>query len=497
MIRTSIFLFIILILIEVNHLSAAAQQPSRWSPQERIPGYADGTQPPYLIADRNRTVHAFTSQQVDEDSSAQVVIIYNQWTLEKGWTTPIDILLSPLGQARIQGVYLDQAGMIHLIFFGGNDQAANIYYSRAPITDAGQASAWSKPELVGKEAVTPANAALAGDSKGNLVVIYSGNQNGNGIYAVYSADGGDTWSDSESIFSTYSDELWPFDFRLYMGQSGKLYAVWNVVNKLGHGESGQYAKLDIEHRQWSDPIEFAAGVWLGVLNPNVIEYDGDIIIVYYNGDANANWWRRSNDGGQTWTAPVRAAPRHIGTNGIPSLVVDSNNGLYMLFGQRINDLNHGMWHSVWQGNSWSEAEAIISGPRRVGRYPGDADAFDPNSTSAVISQGNILLVTWATDPGAVQNGVWYSFKTLDTPELPAVALPTQVVRSIATPNQTTTPSWPTPTTAPVKPILSNFQSSDSSVYINNPATPLVISFVSVAVLISIIIIIRRLRYMNH
>ena len=56
-----VYLFFCLIVISQSEI-ASAQGLQNWSPQQRIPGYSDDTEPPFLIADQNHIVHAFTSQ---------------------------------------------------------------------------------------------------------------------------------------------------------------------------------------------------------------------------------------------------------------------------------------------------------------------------------------------------------------------------------------------------------------------------------------------------
>jgi hypothetical protein len=99
-------------------------------------------------------------------------------------------------------------------------------------------------------------------------------------------------------------------------------------------------------------------------------------------------------------------------------VVDANDTLHLFFGQRIsgNPDIHGLWHSVWVDPRWSEPEAIIKGPQvndLVGR-----SSFDPYAARAVVSRGNVILVTWRTDPGNKGNGVWFSYQTIDAPGSP-------------------------------------------------------------------------------
>lgn len=469
--------------IMLNVSTLSAQEPPQWSPQQRIPDFHPATDSPILVTDQNRTVHAFSSQWLGQDEDDAVrAIMYNQWTLEGGWTLPIDILLPPIKtEARIKGAFLDQSGIIHVAFFAGDEDEANIYYSRAPAVDAARAPAWSKPALVGEAAATPDVAALAGDDKGNLVILYGGEQQGWGLYAAYSADGGDTWTDPVPTFLTY-EELFPFALIMSPGQSGSIHVVWDVRDLGGNGRQINYAGLNLDDRQWSEPITLAkAETGYGVLFPTVVEY-GDEVVVAYSGVT----IQRSRDGGRTWTEPVKPF-RHVGVNGIMSFVVDSKDDLHLLWAQRITgspDI-HGTWDSIWQDGRWSEPEAIVSGPQ-VPDQLGDK-AFDPFDVRAIVSQGNVLLATWRSDPGLKGNGVWYSYKRLDAPEMAVVPLPTVAPTPTPHPDPTATPSSPTPTPKP-RPIFMQPTSVDAagSFLNNNPANSLVVGLVPVVLLMAVV-----------
>ena len=80
--------------IGVGSLTAAAQGSNEWSPAMRVPGYLDDTFTPYLMADRSGIVHAFANQWVDDDHGL-LAVVYRQWTINRGWTPPVDILLLP------------------------------------------------------------------------------------------------------------------------------------------------------------------------------------------------------------------------------------------------------------------------------------------------------------------------------------------------------------------------------------------------------------------
>jgi hypothetical protein len=427
----SIVIFILSITHEADDFIIFAQTSSSWSVPQTIPGYDDETLPPVLIPDQNRTVHAFTTQPVDADRP-ETAVFYNKWTMEYGWSNPVDILLSPIKQqARLLDAFLDSAGIVHVLFFGGDETEANIYYSKAPAEVVDRASAWTKPSLIGESALIPEDGAIGG-SDNNLVIVYSGNREGNGYYALYSKDSGDSWSDPVPIFLTYQEDLSPFDLAFTQSGSGWLHAVWNTNDVSGQGRSIFYARLKIGETRWSDPLELAhIDEGLGTKAPSIVESDNKLFVFYWLG---AFMFIQSSDEGQTWTDPVRPFI-HVGLNGPGSFVTDSNGTVHFLWGQRISgregtaDL-HGMWYSKWQIDHWSEPEALVSGPRvsdMVARK-----AFDPTQARAVISQGNVLLVTWCSDFALRGNGVWYSFRIIDAPEQFVVPLPTQPAHSEST-----------------------------------------------------------------
>jgi len=496
LLRVAAFVAVLVGVIAVNGLTGTAQQAYGWTPQQTIPDYHPETEPPCLVVDQNHTVHAFSSQWLIEDEGQSVMaILYNQWTLKRGWTVPVDIMLSPVKEARILGAFLDQRGIMHMIFYGGDNTVGDIYYARAPAVDAGQAPAWSTPVLVGESANDPSVAALSGDDKGNLVIVYSGKQDGWGLYTLYSADGGETWTEPVPMFLTYA-ELFPLVLKLSRGESGVIHAVWDVRDLGGNGRRINYAGLSLDDRQWTEPVTLAeAETGYGVLLPTVVEH-GDEVIVAYSGVT----MRSSKDGGKTWTAPANPF-RQVGVNGTMSFVVDSNDDLHFLWAQRITaspDI-HGVWHSVWLDGQWTEPEAVVSGVR-VSDASGYG-SFDPYEVRAVVSRGNVILVTWRTDPGPQSraNGVWYSYVVLEAPQLPQVLLPA----ALTMPESTLTPTVPLPVHTQTPPpglvktdegdALAGTALLNGTAFLSNPALALALGLVPVVLLIGVIMIKQSLR----
>ena len=488
-----VLIFIILCEVIIGTEQAIAQFLSQWSTPQTIPGYDIAGSVPYLVADQNKTVHAFTSKQIDNE----LTIAYNRWSLDLGWTKPVDVILSPrAGIARINGALLDNLGNIHIIFFGGNEVSGGIYYTVAPAVNADQAWAWTPPLLIGEHAGTVYDAVLLGDNSGNLFALYSGNLDGNGLYSVFTSDKGATWSEPIPVFLTHNERLWVAHIKATLDDLGQLHVVWSVVNQAGTGEAVYYSRLEADHVHWSDPISLATVENYSADWANIIYYNHELMAIYMNSSPATRWMRRSIDGGQTWTDRVLPF-NYVGEYGFVSYIIDSSNTLHLFLGNRTRDelAIHGMWHSVWSGNRWSEPEPIVSGPRKIDEIGGTG--FDPSRPSAIISQGNVVLVTWATDPGAGYNGIWYSYITLNTPGLPLIPLPTSSV--VLTPTLISTNDNIAVVTENINTGMANtqVQSSINLSGSSNPTIPLVLSVVVVVLLISTVFIIRRLYISTH
>lgn len=408
----------LLLLGDVSHSSA--QSAYFWSEQKKIPNYYPiAQQPPYMIADQNHTIHAFNSQPLDfEAEISSKALYYRQWTQEGGWTYPNDILFDSLGgDIEILDVASNSSGVVYLIY---QKDFRNIYFTYAYLADAGESSAWATPiQIAGQSTHVGVGleclASMVVGDNGNIVVVYSGDEAGEGLYSTYSSDNGNNWSQPYPVHLSGDESVIATDPELILGKSGKAHVVWSTFKSDGFGGPGYYANFDLATSTWSDPVPLDIP---GIRTPSVIEHNDDLFVSYYHFSTNGNWWRRSSDGGNTWTVPNQLSPLHVGTNGRVSFVIDSANTLYAFFGQRINDLNHGMWQSTWMNGSWSDPEAVVKG-RNVRDVPGEF-GFDPGAARAIISNGNLVLVSWSTDGFAGVNGAWYSYKTLNAPELPAV-----------------------------------------------------------------------------
>jgi len=400
--------------------SVWAQRSEPWSPQAPIPDYDQSAEkPPFIVADQANTIHAFNSQSVDDSNgNSNRLVMYRQWSVQQGWSRPNDIFALDGMDIELLGLYLDQDYVVHLALHMGGD----IYYTFAPLVNAGLAPAWSTPVLVGPLAQNPLEATIGGDSQGNLAILYAGTADGNGLYMVTSADNGETWSTVQTMALTPDPEIVVAGINVLFANSGALLFVWNEFDQEGIGVAGYYANYDWDQAQLMHLQELdEGGLNLGIKFTTIVEYQDALIMTYYNGRTNGHYWRVSRDGGQSWTEPTRLTPDHIGTNGPVSYAVDSNHVLHLFFGERIDDNNHGVWHLTWSGYGWTGLESIVRGPQIIDHRNGTG--FDPYAAKGVVINGNLVFVTWSTDGFAGVNGAWYSYKFIDTPPLPTQQLP--------------------------------------------------------------------------
>lgn len=459
-------------------LRAVAQAQSHWTKPEQIPGYDRIARAPFLVADQNHVVHAFS---YETNRLVRGAIYYRRWTLEAGWSLPVDILLPGVGAGMqtIQSVHLDEAGRLHLIFYVGDQTVGEMYYSRANAAEADEGGAWLTPVSIGPKAGPVASAMLVSDLDGNLVLVYGGQVEGVGVYEVRSEDGGDTWSTPVAVTLMDRPEMWPASIKLEVDSSGRIHAVWSLVGTEGVGLELTYSRWAPTTRQWSRPATLALrepGEY-SINWPTLLAFGDELMLIYQDSFPATRWMRRSLDGGGTWTAPVRPFP-HIGEYENAILLKDSADQLHLILGNRTVDPEiHGMWHSQWLDGHWTPLQSITAGPV--------TSSYDPSAPQAVVSQGNILLaVWWHNVRRETLSGAWYAYLQLDLPELPT-ATPITLSLVSMTPTHVASELAPTPTSLPIiTPTPPNQPDSPAESENNtSPALPVFLGVVPVVLLI--------------
>lgn len=459
----------------------ARAQGTTWSSPRRIPAYYNLLKAPTLVADQNHTVHAFD----DEKAAGGNVIVYRRWSAVSGdWSAPVDILLFRDGLAGMMGVQLDDSGRFHMIFYSGEETRGNVYYTWAYAANAGSAAAWSEPVQIAPSAGPLVAGALVAAGPGRLVAVYTGLGQGVGVYAVHSADSGQTWSMPVAVDLADTPGLTPVAFWLTGDTHGRVHVVWHVANEGGQGEEILYARLSADLAAWSQPI-LLAGRETDLENMgwgSIISVDDRLIVAYQDSFPATRWVRQSADGGETWSEPVRPFPYEGGYE-YTALVKDSSNVVHMVLGNRLpSPETYGMWYSKLVDGVWTPLEPIISGPGRRD--------FGPCCPRAVMSQGNVLLATWAHNvSNEYLTGAWYAYLHLDAPELPVVPLAQPTAwPALATATPTAIMASPAPTR-----VVGEVNGGSATGKAANPGTNVYLAVVPVVIIILAVLVVQQLR----
>jgi hypothetical protein len=484
------------IAVTLNCFVVKANAGGEWAPDARVPGYLDDTFTPFLVTDQNRTVHAFASQWV-ESMYRRRAIVYRQWTLKGGWTRPVDIILAPAGDATFLSAYLDSSSILHVIFMAGESNNLGVYYSHAAATEADWAPGWSEPILIGENALGVNSSSIVSDPQGNLFVIYSGWQEGNGVYLVSCADPCGNWSEPSPIFLTYDATLMPSSLKLVMAMDNQIRATWTVITSRGVDQALYFANYIVENSEWTTPIELDHRMdvpeYWGPSFPAMVDNGTDIIILYNGGNPYIDQFviqgrpvmrtSISSDGGLTWRGPTNPFPFLNGRSGEHALAMDSMGRAHGLFIMRIDQLVKGeyrpiggIWHSTYMNGIWSNPDRMVT-------------SINPHDIRAVVVQGQILFVVWRQDPGDGTNGIWFSYAMLDSPELPIAPLST-VPAAISARESSTASS--APNTASPSPQNNIMSDSPSAQWMNNPAFPIIVGTIPVLLLVVGVVIVYRL-----
>lgn len=209
----------------------------------------------------------------------------------------------------------------------------------------------------------------------------------NGIFVSASADGGKTWGPPVEVHRGGANEFddkqaLVVDTRSDSPFRGRVYVGWDTVLNDGNavlrvswsGDGGQsYSPSAILHR---------TGANLGIIP--LVGPGGVLHAVWFHGDNARGPYSilsaRSEDGGATWSQPVRVAAvagagvPNLRTGGIPAAAIDPRTGrLYVVwpddvFTQGVDQIL--MTVSDDGGQTWSAARVVSDGPA-------DAPSFTP------------------------------------------------------------------------------------------------------------------------
>jgi hypothetical protein len=258
----------------------------------------------------------------------------------------------------------------------------NVYYSK----DGG--ATWQKKKLESSSGVY-GDPALIADSHGNFYYFHLSDptkdtggyesEKLDRIVVQFSGDGGETWSDGESIGLNHpkdQDKPWPA-----IDQKNNLYVTWTQFDKYGDADPNCHSNIMLSTsrngKKWSEPVQLSQTPGNCLDNDNTAEgavpavsFDGKMFVAWAN--QGKIFLDRSFDGGRMWLSNDLAIadqpggwdmkiPGHDRCNGMPVLMTDRSKGhyrgsLYMMWAdQRKGEHDTDVWFTRSNnfGDNWS------------------------------------------------------------------------------------------------------------------------------------------------
>lgn len=263
----------------------------------------------------------------------------------------------------------------------------NIYFTK----DGGLT--WKKNEVKSSFGVY-GDPALIADQRGNFYYFHLSDPTaGKGGYesekldrivVQHSGDGGETWSDGESIGFNHpkdQDKEWPV-----MDNKGNLYLTWTQFDKYGDRDPNCQSNIlfsaSKNGKKWSTPVQISQTPGNCVDDDNTAEgavpavtADGKVFVVWAN--QGKIFLDRSFDGGSMWlTNDIAIAeqpggwdlkiPGHDRCNGMPVVIADKSKGpyrgsLYVVWAdQRNGEDDTDIWfiRSTNYGDNWTTPVSV-------------------------------------------------------------------------------------------------------------------------------------------
>jgi len=249
--------------------------------------------------------------------------------------TPAKRLTWNSGDSQYPVIAVDPSGDLHVVWQDSTPGNNEIYYKRS--TDAG--ATWAASQRLSWTSTSCHRPCLGVDSSGDLHVLWADDPVGNSeIYYRKSTDGGGTWTASRRLTWTSGHSFVP---DIGFDPSGNIHVVWSDYTPGNH--EIYYKKSTDGGASWSTSQRLTSNAGASISPVIGVDSFGHLHVVWQD-DTPGHWevyYKRSPDGGATWTASQRLT-WSSSMSGSPVIAVDSSGHL----------------HVVWQGSASGNVEVF-------------------------------------------------------------------------------------------------------------------------------------------
>lgn len=445
---TALILSLLLFLLFTEHAPGAqAQDPEyAWSPPENLSQTPNGSWFSDMVIDSHGNIHVIWCETVRPESGLflEESINYTVWNGEE-WSQPNDLVADNPDINR-NALAIDGSDRLYMVYRHGVSGGIGIVFRSAWAEEARSAAAWSRPHRLDLQgnAYMP---AMTIDSQGLLHLLFEDRGNPESticlggcsdLYYRKSKDQGDTWTFPVNLSNT---SVGSTRVQIQVDLQDTIYATWDEgwdrVSGVGEAVSGSFTYSTDGGETWSPVLSISyPDSTVAQLTAGSDKQNG-VLLVWRATSSDPIYYQWSNDGGETFEAPAEipgiwARPWTTRFD-LFNMATDSAGQIHLLVVGRESqeaDADLGVYHLVWDGETWSKPTSLFSAPGLYPEYP-----------KIVIHEGNQLHATWFSREGSeydqeVNREIWYSKSQSAAPRIEVTPVPSP------------TPKPPTPTPSP-------------------------------------------------
>lgn len=321
-----------------------------WRPPTKISNNEQAMLP-RIVSDGRGFVHAVWSGDSNPRPGAPGdTIYYSRWD-GGGWSTPVDVLVSPgFAIATRPALAVDSTDTVYVAWQSGGD----ILFSASHAENALSAHGWSQPEAILEGAPLLYFVDLQASDQGVLHIAYIRESNGELVVShARSENGGVVWSGPTTV-SIGNPEAAPLNPRITLRCNDAVHIVWSEVQyPAAWPPVGVYYSRSVDGgRTWTDPYQLAG---YGYGNANVVVSPDGAVHALWSGTHGyvGRYHRWSADGGDSWTEIERlpGIDDSFG-QGFPEMVFDEQGTMHVVAGVETQS------YLTWHDGSWTDPEVL-------------------------------------------------------------------------------------------------------------------------------------------
>lgn len=428
---------------------------------------------PDITVDVTGRVHVIYdgAQPVSEELSEDRIlpaVMYTVWEEEAGWRQPNDLHLGRRGNIFRPAIAADRSGYLHVIA-KRTGAVSELDYRRASAEAGYSAQSWSR-HVLDRGGIYMSDVAV--DSHGRIHVVYEKwvpfeepliTEDGDrvtelsDVFYRRSVDHGKTWT--EPVNLSRSPRVGSYRVQISVDGSDVIHVTWDEGFDrwalYGTPRSGRYISSVDGGQTWTAPAYFYGPERTNAQTAAASDNRGSVLVVWRATSIDRVYYAWSADGGASWSdeqpIPGFMARQYNDTIfDAYDLAADSAGNIHLVAvggralasPEEAADVPLGVYHLVWDGETWSE-------PEPVQVY--EVDSGFPEYPKLAISEGNQLHLAWFLRDQQFGGNqaiyrIFYSRSQSDAPRQPLeptlTPTPTSTPTSAPTPSPTAIP-WPT------------------------------------------------------